>query len=82
VDDQENELPVEPLQATLWPNGLGWDVGEHEVWKSFQPGSGDGPPLRVRLWKNGEPWKHFIAPVDITGPVAAVVLAEKRGTQF
>lgn len=60
------------MKAKLWPNKLGWDVGQHEV--HLQPNG----ELLVRLFRDGEVWKYWTAPAGTT-PNNAVMLAKVHG---
>ena len=62
------------VTATLWPNGLGWDVGDDaEVWKLA---SG----LGVRVFTEDCKIKHlFIADLTLD-PVEAVERCRSKGT--
>jgi hypothetical protein len=55
------------MRATPWPNGLGWDVGRHEVWRLPRG------ELGVALFLPGEryPYRWLQCPAD-TDPVNAV----------
>lgn len=63
------------MRCKLWPNGLGYDVGQHEVFK--MPGGG----LSVRLFRDGEPWKHGRYP-GLDDPKLAVEACRQTGEPF
>lgn len=59
-------------RAKAWPNGLGWDVGEHEILR--HP---DGT-LSVRIFEGGEVVRYWRAPAG-TDPRRAVEAALREG---
>lgn len=61
------------MKATLWPNGLGWDVGDDaEVWK-LESGMG------VRIITEDDHIKHlFIADLSLD-PITAVERCRQEG---
>ena len=61
------------VTATLWPNGLGWDVGDDaEVWKLA---SG----LGVRTFTEDCKIKHLFITDPLFDPVEAVERCKKEG---
>lgn len=62
------------MKATLWPNGLGWDVGDNaEVWKL-------ATGLAVCILMDDCRFQHlFIADVSLD-PVTAVERCQVEGT--
>jgi hypothetical protein len=61
------------VTATLWPNGLGWDVGpDAEVWK-FKDGLG------VRIFTEDCKIKHLFITDPMLDPVEAVERCKKEG---
>ena len=59
--------------ATLWPNGLGWDVGDDaEVWRLA---SG----LGVRIITEDDRIKHLIISDPLLDPISAVERCKIEG---
>lgn len=62
------------MNAILWPNGLGWDVGtDAEVWK-LKNGLG------VRIFTDDDRIKFLFIPDLSFDPVAAVERCKREGT--
>lgn len=60
------------MRAKMWPNGLGVDVGQHEVWFRL-----DGT-LGVRAFYRGEPSRWAIH-LPGSSPVAAALWTARNG---
>lgn len=61
------------VNVTLWPNGLGWDVGpDAEVWQ-FKDGLG------VRIFTDECKIKHLFIPDPSLDPVEAVKRCRQEG---
>ena len=61
------------VRATLWPNGLGWDVGnEAEVWK-LKNGLG------VRIFTEEDKIKHLFISDPQLDPVTAFERCKTEG---
>lgn len=61
------------MTATLWPNGLGWDVGsDAEVW-IFTDGLG------VRIFTDDCKIKHVFIPDASLDPLEAVERCKQEG---
>lgn len=51
--DDPGEIPGRQMRIETWPNGLGWDIDGHEVWKLADGTWG------IRTFDNGEPTKSM-----------------------
>lgn len=61
------------MKATLWPNGLGWDVGKDaEVWR-FNDGLG------VRIFTSDNRIKCMFIPDPSLDPIRAVERCKQEG---
>jgi hypothetical protein len=61
------------MKATLWPNGLGWDLDDTaEVWKLANG-------LGVRIFTEDCKIKHLFIPDLSLDPVEAVERCKKEG---
>jgi len=59
------------MTATLWPNGLGWDVGKDaEVWML----------ANGRIFTNDNRIKHLFIPDSSLDPIEAVERCKQEGT--
>jgi len=61
------------VKVILWPNGLGWDVGDDaEVWKLTNG-------LGVRIYTDDDRIKHLFIPDVSLDPAEAVERCKKEG---